>query len=211
MATTGRSSPSMSLAVRQHPVARALRRLLFLIAICLLGGLVAGVLAGGLGSRLAMRIVALLAPERDQGTLTHAQAIVGDISFDGTLFLIGAGGALGLLGGLLHPAVRAWMPGRAIGRGLTFGTLLLILFGSLIIEGNNPDFRRFVPSPVSVALFASLFVLYGVLLAAIVERLDRSGSGALQNRLVIVGGYALIATVAGVGLKQNMDALTMIF
>jgi hypothetical protein len=187
------------------------RRFLFLIAISLFGGLMAGIIAGGIGSRLAMRVVAALAPARDQGTLTDADAVVGAFRLEGTLFLLFTGGTFGLFGGLLYLALRRWMPGRAIGRGLAFGALLLLVFGSLIIEGGNPDFRRFVPSPVSVGLFASLFILYGLIIAATVERLDRHGGAPLRNRYAVVGGYAGIAVAGVVGLTRDLDALTAIF
>ncbi len=211
MAAADPPSFPVSVSAWQRPGVRRVRRILFLIAISLFGGLVAGLIAGGVGSRLAMRVVALLAPARDQGTLTDADAVVGTFSFEGTLFLVGVGGTLGVLGGLLYLALRRWMPGRTIGRGLAFGALLLILFGSLIIEGGNPDFRRFVPSPVSVGLFASLFIVYGLIVAAIVERLDRRGGTPLRNRYVGTGGYALIAVAGVIGLARDLDALTAIF
>src|SRR3990172_3187676 len=62
----------------------ALRRLAPLFVA---GGL-AGMIAGGLGSRIAMRIAALAAPESAQGLQTEAQATIGQITLDGTLFLV---------------------------------------------------------------------------------------------------------------------------
>jgi hypothetical protein len=211
MASADRSSSPASLSLWQQPSVRFLRRGVFLIGIALLAGLVAGLVAGGIGSRLAMRIVALLAPPEDQGALTDADARVGEISLEGTLFLLLAGATLGLFGGLLYLAVRRWMPGGTLGKGLAFGALLLILFGHVIIEGRNPDFRQFVPSPVSVGLFASLFIAFGLIAASIVERMDRGGGGMPRNRYVSAGGYAVIAIVAAAGLRQDIDALTAIF
>jgi hypothetical protein len=211
MASADRSSSPVSLSLWQHPGVRFLRRGVFLIGVALLAGLAAGLVAGGVGSRLAMRIVALLAPPEDQGALTDAEARVGEISLDGTLFLLLAGATLGLFGGLLYLAVRRWMPGGTLGKGLAFGTLLLIVFGSAIIEGGNPDFRQFVPSPVSVGLFASLFIAFGLIAAAIVERMDRGGGGLPGNRYVSTAGYAVIAVAAAAGLRQDFDALTAIF
>ena len=211
MASADRSSSPVSRSVRTYPAVRFLRRGVFLIGISLLAGLAAGIVAGGIGSRLAMRIVALLAPPEDQGALTDAEARVGEISLDGTLFLLLAGATLGLFGGLLYLALRRWMPGGTLGKGLAFGALLLILFGHVIIEGGNPDFRQFVPSPVSVGLFASLFIAFGLIAAAIVERMDRGGGGRPRNRYGTAAGYVAIAVAAAAGLRQDIDALTAIF
>jgi hypothetical protein len=74
------------------------------------------------GSRLAMRILALTSP-RAQGSITEAQEVVGRITLAGTLFLLEAGAALGMGGGLVYVAVRRWLPIR--GTGLVFGLLML--------------------------------------------------------------------------------------
>ena len=44
------------------------------------------------------------------------------------------------------------------------------MFGSVVLEGDNPDFVLFGPRPLAVFLFAILFPLYGLLLSNIVER-----------------------------------------
>ena len=51
------------------------------------GGL-AGLLVGGLGSRVAMRIAAFTARDVAQGLTTEAGATVGRITFEGTVFLV---------------------------------------------------------------------------------------------------------------------------
>lgn len=52
------------------------------ITIAGLAALIAGLTVGGIGSRLAMRLVMVLGDPADIGRLTEAQARVGDISFD---------------------------------------------------------------------------------------------------------------------------------
>ena len=51
------------------------------------GGL-AGLLVGGLGSRVVVRIAALTAPDVAQGLTTEAGAMVGRITLEGTVFLV---------------------------------------------------------------------------------------------------------------------------
>jgi hypothetical protein len=195
----------------RRSIRRILWRIAVLIGIGLLAGLVAGFVVGGVGSRVAMRVVALVAGHEHYGEVTEADEIVGDITADGTAFLVLFGTFLGVLGGLLYVTVRPWVPGSGVRKGLAFGGLLLVLFGSQIIDGGNSDFRRFVPSYMSVGLFASLFFLYGVIVSAIVERLDRGGGSPPRGRVLAVGGYTALALAGLVGLTQDVRALAEIF
>jgi len=190
---------------------RLLGRLAFLVGLGLLAGLAAGFVAGGVGSRAAMRAIALLAGREHSGEITDADAVVGQITGGGTAFLLFFGTSLGAPGGLLYVAVRRWVPGSGLRKGLAFGGLLLLLFGSLVIEGDNPDFRQFVPSYVSVALFASLFFLYGLIASVIVERLDRGGGSPPRGRILALGGYAALALAGLFGLARDVRVLAEIF
>jgi hypothetical protein len=185
----------------------ALRRLAPLF---LAGGL-AGVLAGGLGSRIAMRIAALAAPGSVQGLRTEAEATIGRISLDGTLFLVlVAGIASALIGTAFYRGVRAWLPSRRWPRALAFGGLELVVFGTVILDQGNPDFTILGHPMLNVVVFGSLFVLHGVLLVVLqrpARRLvDATGRGigwreALVN-VATVGAAALTALGAvGVALQ----------
>ena len=200
----------------RHPVLtaalRRVLRLLRLVATGLLAGAVAGFLAGGVGSRLAMRAVTLLAGAEHRGELTEAQARVGEITAEGTLFLLLAGTFLGMGGGLLYVAVRRWLPGRSWQKGLAFGIWLLAVLGWLIVDGDNVDFRLFVPSAVSVGLFAALYLLFGLIVAPLVERLDRRGGRRPTHRSLALAGYAiLLISALALGLPHDLAALRAIF
>jgi hypothetical protein len=65
------------------------------IAIGALAGFLAGIVTGGLGSRVAMRLVAVTAGSDMQGVLTDQEVPVGEITAGGTFFLILFGGFMG--------------------------------------------------------------------------------------------------------------------
>src|SRR3989337_1760589 len=108
------------------------------LAVGTLSGFVAGLIAGGVGSRIAMRIVAITAGDADQGAITDFEATVGVISADGTVFLTFLGGMAGALGGLLYLAVRRWLADAGRGGGLGVRALLLAIYGSRPHGGGNP-------------------------------------------------------------------------
>ena len=110
-------------------------------AVFVAGGL-AGLLVGGLGSRVAMRIAALTARHVAQGLTTEAGATVGRITLEGTVFLVlfaGVGSAL--VGTAFYPTTRAWLPRRRWVRGLAFGGLELAVFGTTLLDPATPTSR----------------------------------------------------------------------
>ncbi len=143
------------------------------IAAGTLAGAVAGAIAGGIGGRLAMRVVGIMATDREQGALTDAEESVGQITLDGTLALIVFGGiASGILGGLIYAAMRRWFADAGAWRGLVFGAFLLGCLGWGVIEGDNFDFAAFGSVTVNVAMFSAIFLLFGVLLAPVYSWID---------------------------------------
>jgi hypothetical protein len=169
------------------------------VGIGLLSGIAAGFVAGGIGSRLAMKVVALVAGPSAQGRITENGNTIGVFSRD-TVFLLLFGALLGGVAGVLYMALRPWLPGAARWRGLAFGGVLLATFGTVIIEGDNFDFSRFGVPVLNVALFAALFLLFGVLVAPLADRADQL-LPALPPR-VAVGPSTIVAYVvlAGSGL-----------
>ena len=169
-----------------------------------LAGFLSGAVALGVGCRLAMRVVALLAGDADQGKLTDAEAVVGEITVGGTVFLVLLGGAAGTFGGLLYGAMRRRLAWFGNCRGLVFGLIALALFGSVLVEGSNPDFARFGSPLVNVAMFASLFVFFGVLIAPVYEGLDTAvpdaGRGFIGYGLSLVETAGLLLMVPATGI-----------
>jgi hypothetical protein len=190
------------------------------LAPVLLAGGVSGLLVGGLGSRIVMRIAALAAPDRAQGTVTEAGATVGRITSDGTLFLlvfVGIGTAV--VGTALYLVTRPWLPRRRRVRAAAFGVLELVVFGSTVIDAGNPDFAVLGRPLLNVVLFASLFVLHGVALVLLIAPCGRIVSRVSKApwRARVVGAGTLVGLgltlvgVAAIGARSGgSDRLTWI-
>jgi len=177
----------------------ALRRLAPLFVA---GGL-AGMLAGGAGSRIAMRLSALAAPDSAQGLPTEAGATIGQLTLGGTMFLVlfaGIGSAM--VGTAFYLGVRAWLPARRWPRALAFGGLELVVFGTAVLDRGNPDFTIVGHPLLNVVMFGSLFVLHGVLLVILqppAGRLVDAAGGGIGWREAIVkvatGGAAALTAL----------------
>jgi hypothetical protein len=186
----------------------ALRR----FATVFVAGGFAGLIAGGIGSRLAMRIAALAAPEAVQGFPTEAGARIGEITMEGTVFLIAfAGISSALIGSAFYVLVRSWRPRRRWIRALAFGGLELVVFGTRVLDAANADFTILGRPLLNVAVFSSLFVLHGALLVLLVEpsgRLIAAVAGESRWR-----GVAVDITAVGAGLltATAIVALAVLF
>ncbi len=180
------------------PVGRLVRAM----GIGVLTGLAAGLVAGGVGSRLAMKLVALTAGPGARGMITENGNRIGAFTAD-TGFLLFFGAFLGAFGGLLYVALRPWLPRSGRRRGPAFGALLLAACGTAIIEGENFDFHRFGIPVLNIALFGGLFLLFGLVVAPLADRADRAFPAIPPRRaprLGALGAYALLAGSALIGL-----------
>jgi hypothetical protein len=182
----------------------ALRRLAPVFA----AGMFAG-LAGGLGARIVMRLSAMAAPEAVHGFQTEAGATIGEITREGTLFLllaVGIGSAL--VGTAFYLAVRAWLPTRRWVRAVAFGGLELAVFGTVVLDAGNRDFTIVAHPVLNVAMFCGLFIAHGMLLVLWqrpCRRLVAAVGGGVRWREILVN----VATIGATGL--TLLAVVMIF
>jgi hypothetical protein len=186
------------------------RELLREIAAGSLSGMAVGIVVGGLGSRLVMRFSAIAAGGGVQGVTTANGNRVGEITVGGTIALIVFAGVFtGILGGLLYTSLRPWLAPFARWRGLIFGLGLLGLAGSLVLDQTNSDFIILRPPLLNVAMFAALFVIFGVALPPAFDRtLRKLADGSLVSDALTFLGLLLAGLVVGTGLVAAFDSLT---
>jgi hypothetical protein len=162
-------------------------------------GATAGLVIAGGGSRLAMRAIAL--EDRDDfGLRTSAGAVVGDVTFGGTLDLLLLSTALGVVGGLLYLVLRGWLPPEKRLRAFVFAWLLAGFGLFFTVNGNQDDFT-FVNVGLSLGLFGLVLALFGVAVSLAVdplaprERVRRRGASLVT---AVVVALALAAAIVAV-------------
>ena len=171
-----------------------------------MGGFVCGLLAGGVGGRLAMFVLRLTSAPSLRGIETDDGFTIGVFS-TATLFLLGVTSALGILGGLLYLIARGWFPSRwrVPAMALFFGTV----GGAGVIRPGGRDFTLLSPLPLAIAMFVAIAIGYGVAMPLLVERLLRGDGWVRRSRWgwlvallpLVVGnvfGIAVLAVAAGI-------------
>ncbi len=168
-----------------------------------LAGLVVGLVVGGIGGRLLMRVAALLEPEA-AGLRTENDNVIGAITFDGTLALLVFGGLLsGVIIGALWVVIRPWLPRRPLARALVAIPICIAMGTTLLIQDSNPDFIILRRNLVVVAALVGLVALVGpsmVLAESVLDRLlpaVRRRGPALITYAVIdaLGAFLVLALV----------------
>ena len=188
------------------------------LGLAALSGVVAGILVGGVLGRIAMRISGFAAGPALAGVSTANGERVGEITFGGSLaVLIFVGLPFGVVGGILYAIVEPWLRRARPWHGLAYGAGLLLATGSLVLDPSNFDFTRFGPPSLNVAMFAALFVIFGVAIAWLFDALGalREGSGRAARVVDIFAWLSLVPAVifavllvgAGLGLDPLLAIL----
>jgi len=173
--------------------------------------LVTGVVVGGAGGRLFMRVAALIAPDHAQGLRTDAGFIVGEIGIGTVFFVIFIGLAAGLVGAVLYLVTEPWIGWAGRWRGPVFAAVLLVV-AARPSDALGTDNRDFVilgePLPL-VLMVVALFLAFGVMLVALVDAADRRRAGhgtSVLPAALLVGMGGPIAVFATITLFVSEDA-----
>ena len=161
------------------------------IGACVCGGLVAGLLIGGVGGRLAMFVLRLTSSDTVVGLESDDGFTIGQFSSD-TFFLVILAGAVGVAGSLLYGLVRVWLPERY--RAAAFGTLGALVAGSAIVHADGIDFLLLDPRWLAIVMFVALPALGSVAISLVMERMYA------RSRERSVGWLWLIAPLPGLVL-----------
>ncbi len=132
-----------------------------------IAGVIAGLVVGGLGGRLFMRIAGATAPDFAQGATTEAGNRVGEITVGGTLSVVLFFGVLtGVVGAVLYVLLRPWLHWAGSLRGFVFGVLLFATTSATsdVLNPDNPDFLILQNELLNVSMIVALFLGYGVMI-----------------------------------------------
>jgi hypothetical protein len=166
------------------------------LASSIVASVISGIVVGGLGGRLVMRLSAIAADDSRMGMITDNGNRIGDITGGGTLALmLFVGLAMGLATGLFLFALRTVLPARFL--PLTVSIVLLGLGSATVIDPGNPDFTILGNRALNVVMFVSLFPLFGFMVVWLAERFER---WLVRPPLVRLASLALVGTALGTGL-----------
>ena len=171
----------------------------------ILGGVAVGAVVFGLGSRVLMRLTGIIAGPEHLGGRTEF-GIVGRVTVAGVVGLVIFGAIAGLFSGAVFLAIRPWLPGGWVIRGLTFGLFLLPLVGIPTIASSRPDFVLASPTLI-LSLFGGMILVEGFTTVWFIERLGRAFLTPPRPRPI---GYAVPATIASLFVALGLSVSSVL-
>jgi hypothetical protein len=196
------------------PVARppAASRLSVIEAFCASGviagaaGAAAGLLWGGIGGRIAMRIVFLTSDERVRGLESDDGFEIGTFS-NATIFLLILTAIFGGFAGFVVGIIRMITSGPtwAVATGTSLATASFV--GANIVHSDGIDFRVLEPLSLTVGLFVLIPGLWGATVVIGTERLLRSHQleslpPPVHRRYWGATGWILLAGITTIGIRD---------
>jgi len=175
-----------------------------------IAGMLAGVLWGGVGGRVAMRILFLTSDEHVRGLTSDDGFEIGIIS-GATVFLLLFTGFLGAAAGFVYGGVRMVTAGPRWARALGVGVAVAASGGAGIVHVDGVDFRLIEPLWLAVGLFVVIPGLWGVSVVLLTEWLGRPGVLSRTVPAEIQGirwgalGWLVLGVITVLGVRDLVD------
>lgn len=170
------------------------------VALGVVAGGVAGFLWGGVGGRLAMRIVFLTSNPGVAGLESDDGFIIGQIS-TATVFLMMFTTLFGAILGLAAGVVRSWLRSGTVVTATAFGVAGALFGGGNLVHADGIDFRLLDPLYLTVGLFMLIPAGWAATVVILIDRWRRDGSWAdrLPLPLLVLPLPVLVAMAIGDG------------
>jgi hypothetical protein len=181
------------------------------LGLAALAGGIAGLVAGGIGGRLFMLVLARLNP-RATGVLSDDGFVMGRFTLAGTLNLLLAGTVFGVIGGLVWVAIRGLRVGPMWWRRVSVPLGATLVIGAMMVHSDGVDFMLLDPPLVAVALTLSVPLLATILITWLGDSWIGSDQTFWQRTPTTVAWIAraaltLLAAVALVDLASNTSRI----
>ena len=150
--------------------------------VLIVGGIPAGVLLVGLGSRMAMLLLRVTSPDRVRGVTSDDGFTIGQVTAAGTYNLLLIGAVVGIIGAAAYRLVAPWLLGPSWFRRLSTGLAAAAVVGSMLVHADGIDFTLLQPTWLAIGLFVALPGLFGTLIGAAVDATSRLDSWTIRGR-----------------------------
>jgi hypothetical protein len=160
-------------------------------------GVMTGLLVGGVGGRIFMRIAGASASFAQRRT-TEAGFRVGEVTIGGTIALIVFVGLfVGVIGVTQYVIFRPWLAWAKKWRGLVFGVVLFAVGSATsdVMNPDNPDFVILKNEVLVVSMIVALFLAFGVMLDWLFSRFDKRVPQVDRSARVPVAVLAVLGTL----------------
>jgi len=163
------------------------------LRVLIVGGISAGVILIGVGSRLAMLLLRVTSPDSVRGVESDDGFIMGQVTLAGTYNLLMLGASVGIIGAAAYLLVAPWLIGPKWFRHLTTALAAAVVVGSMLVHADGIDFRVLKPTWLAIGVFIALPGLFGGLVGVVVDAIRRPESWTTRGRWRVALPILLVA------------------
>lgn len=173
-------------------------------------GALAGLVWGGVGGRIAMRVLVLTSDDRVRGVTSDDGFEIGVISFS-TIALLIVATVLGAIVGFLYGLIRMVTGGPTWLVASGFGVAMAAGAGASIVHTDGVDFLVLDPKWLAVGLFVFLPGMWAVTTVVVGQRMMQPGvmlpttPGRLHQPRWGAIGWLLLASMTVAGVLDLID------
>ncbi len=173
-------------------------------------GVVVGFVIGGIGGRVAMRILVLTSDESVRGITSDDGFEIGRFSLD-TIALLILTSVLGAFAGSAFGFLRMFVIGPTWLAMIGFAITCSALGGAALVQSEGIDFRFLGPLWLAVGLFVAIPGLWGVAMVISCERLLKHPSpipglpARITEKRWGLLGWAILVGLTAIGLVDLLD------
>lgn len=185
------------------------------LSAAILVGAAAGATIGGLGGRLAMRILFLTSDDGVKGVESDDGFDIGRFSYVDTAGLILVATFLGIVAALAYFAVHPALGGLGRGPVLLAAVFFGVVGGAVIVHRGGVDFTLLEPAWLAIAMFVVICTAFGATIALVLgDALADDGWPLRHGWRVLAPPFAalvfppaLVAAVVAVGVHAATSSL----
>jgi hypothetical protein len=162
------------------------------VSATILIGALTGAVVGGLGGRLAMRVLFLTTGDHVKGTISDDGFFIGRFTLADTVGLVILTALLGVAAALLYFVVEPFVSGfgrKAIPMAAVFYG---VIGGAIVITPDGVDFVLLHPVGLALALFVLLPAAFGAIVSWLVHRASAEGAWADRASWALLGPPLLL-------------------
>ena len=195
---------------RRAPIPAWIEAIFASISVGILVGAVNGFLIGGVGGRVAMRILVLTSSDAVRGITSDDGFEIGRFSAE-TIILLFLTTILGGIAGAGFGFLRLFVAGRTWLVALGFAVTCSSVGGAMLVQTHGIDFRFLGPLWLGVGLFVAIPGIWGAAMVLASQRL--TANPTLLKRLPIRinetrwggFGWAVLVALTVIGLLDLVD------
>jgi hypothetical protein len=150
-------------------------------------GAVGGAVIGGLGGRLAMRILFLTSDASVKGLKSDDGFIIGRFTLGNTIGLVIVTAFIGVIAALLYLLARPFVARLPLPPVATMAVFYGVIGGALLVHPSGVDFTRLEPAALAIAMFVAISAGFGAVAARFINAAASEHAWPQRRRWWLLG------------------------